>query len=93
MLMDILVLNFVTGIVVLIAIITCRKKAFGKLFSLGLFIILTSGIIAVPYTSWILTFSESLPRWVFNPPMFTIPIGILNSVGLLLCIKAFSKSR
>jgi len=93
MVLNILIINFMIAIVFLLSFFTCRHLQSGLKFVLGIFLALFSGVIAVPYTEWIFGFSDSLPSFFFEYPVFTIPIGFIHALGLLLCVLAFKDKQ
>ncbi|MBR9908486.1 MAG: hypothetical protein GYB30_10635 [Gammaproteobacteria bacterium] len=90
--LEIIIVNIPVLIAVLFALFYVPNIAKHKLFIIGLITILTSGVFAIPYSSWLFKNHSNL---IADNEIFltvsTLPVGLIHMVGLFLCTVAFAK--
>jgi hypothetical protein len=85
-----LLTNLPTIIVFSVALYMLRGKGGGsKIFSLGIFLILSSGLLAMPSSAYMWEHHESFMATPFGTATIVTLFGLLHSAGLLLCLYAF----
>lgn len=83
-------INLPAIIVVSLALYVLRDGG-GKsrLFCLGLFLVLLSGLLAIPTTAYLSEHYESFMASLAGTSTVVGLFGILHAAGLLLCLRAF----
>ena len=94
MVSDILLINtptFLVSIFVMRALFI-KKSPYFKTVTLGLCIIIFSGIASVPFVEWLL---ENHRDWVhsstYNLALSTVPMGIITAIGIYICVSPLLK--